>query len=298
MRTLIECKENLKIRTKPDWLDNLVINSEDYNKFNLKDICNKLIRGECLQTMSKIPSDIVDLVFIDPPYFLQVPPKKLLRWSGSQVNGVNESWDIFKDFTDYDNFTMQYLKETQRIMKQKATIWIIGTYHNIHRIGKIMQDLGFWILNDVIWFKTNPMPNFLGVRFTNATETLIWAVKDKNVKGHTFNKDIAKKMANGKLGINVWQIPLCTGFERLRDEKGQKIHPTQKPEALMEKIILTSTKQGDLVLDPMAGTGTTGFISKKLNRDFVMIEKDEKYIKTIKKRFNYFLQYELVRNHH
>jgi DNA modification methylase len=243
--------------------------------------------------MKKMPPEMTDLVFIDPPYFLQLPPKKLLRWTGSQVNGVNETWDIFKDFADYDNFTLSYLKEAQRIMKPTATIWVIGTYHNIHRIGKIMQDLGFWILNDVIWFKTNPMPNFLGVRFTNATETLIWAVKDKKSKGYTFNKDTAKKIANGKLGINVWQIPLCTGFERLKDEKGQKIHPTQKPESLMEKIILSSSKEGDIIFDPMAGTGTTGFIAKKLRRNFVMIERDERYIKTIRKRFNYFKQHEL-----
>jgi DNA modification methylase len=291
MKTLLE--EPLDIKRKPSWSEDLVIKGEDYDKFAVSDISNKIISGECLETMKKMPPEMTDLVFIDPPYFLQLPPKKLLRWTGSQVNGVNETWDIFKDFADYDNFTLSYLKEAQRIMKPTATIWVIGTYHNIHRIGKIMQDLGFWILNDVIWFKTNPMPNFLGVRFTNATETLIWAVKDKKSKGYTFNKDTAKKIANGKLGINVWQIPLCTGFERLKDEKGQKIHPTQKPESLMEKIILSSSKEGDIIFDPMAGTGTTGFIAKKLRRNFVMIERDERYIKTIRKRFNYFKQHEL-----
>jgi len=293
MKTLLEQTEPLNIKIKPNWLEDLVIKGGDYNKFNVRDIFNKIISGECLETMKKMPPEIADLVFIDPPYFLQLPPKKLLRWTGSQVNGVNETWDIFKDFADYDNFTLNYLKEAQRIMKPTATIWVIATYHSIHRIGKIMQDLGFWILNDVIWFKTNPMPNFLGVRFTNATETLIWAVKDKKVKGHTFNKDMAKKIANGKLGINVWQIPLCTGFERLKDEKGQKIHPTQKPEALMERIILSSSKEGDIIFDPMAGTGTSGFIAKKLKRNFVMIERDERYLKTIRKRFNYFKPHEL-----
>lgn len=293
MKTLIGHKESLNKKIRSDWVEDLTIKGDKYNKFDLREIINKVIFGECLESMAKVPSEIADLVFVDPPYFLQLPPKKLLRWTGSQVNGVNESWDIFKDFADYDNFTTKYLTELQRIMKPKATVWIIGTYHNIHRIGKIMQDLGFWVLNDVIWYKTNPMPNFLGVRFTNATETLIWAVKDKKVKGYTFNKEVAKKVANGKLGINIWQIPLCTGFERLRDEKGQKVHPTQKPETLMEKIILTSSKEKDLVFDPMAGTGTTGFIAKKLNRNFVMIERDERYIKTIKRRFNYFRQYEL-----
>jgi DNA modification methylase len=181
------------------------------------------------------------MVFVDPPYFLQLPAgRKLLRWSGTEVNGVNEQWDVFKDFEDYDNFTKNYLTEVKRLMKPNATIWVIGMYHNIHRVGKIMQDLGFWILNDVIWFKTNPMTNWLGVRFTNATETLIWAVKDKKIKNYTFNKEIARSFNNGKLGINVWRIPLCTGEERLKDEKGQKIHPTQKPEELMRRVILSS----------------------------------------------------------
>ncbi len=170
-------------------------------------------------------------------------------------------------------------------MKPNATIWIIGTYHNIHRIGKIMLDLGFWILNDIIWFKTNPMPNFLGVRFTNATETLLWAVKDKKIKKYTFNKEIARSFNGGKLGINVWQIPLCTGRERLRNEKKEKIHSTQKPQELLRRVILTSTKENDVIFDPMAGTGTTGFMAKKLNRKFVMIEKNKDYVDAIVKRF-------------
>lgn len=250
----------------------------------LKDFVDEIIHGDCLEVLKKIPDESVDMVFVDPPYFMQLPPKKLIRWSGTEVNGVNDDWDKFKDFDDYDNFTKKYLTEIKRIMKPTATIWVIGMYHNIHRIGKIMLDFGFWILNDVIWLKTNPMPNFLGVRFTNATETLIWAVKDKKVKKYTFNKEIAKAYNNGGLGINVWRIPLCAGGERIKDESGNKIHSTQKPEELLERVILTSTKEGDLILDPMAGTGTTGFVAKRLNRKFILIEKEEKYVNVIKER--------------
>jgi DNA modification methylase len=256
------------------------------DKYNLSEILNKIILGNCLEVMKKMPAECVDMVFVDPPYFLQLPAgRKLLRWSGTEVNGVNEQWDVFKDFEDYDNFTKNYLTEVKRLMKPNATIWVIGMYHNIHRVGKIMQDLGFWILNDVIWFKTNPMPNWLGVRLTNATETLIWAVKDKKVKNYTFNKEIARTFNNGKLGINVWRIPLCTGEERLKDEKGQKIHPTQKPEELMRRVILSSTKAGDIILDPMAGVGTTGYVAKKLGRNFIMIEINQKYVEATIKRF-------------
>lgn len=255
-------------------------------KYKLSEILNKTIWGDCLEVMKKMPSECIDMVFVDPPYYLQLPRgRKLLRWSGTEVNGVFEQWDVFKDFNDYDNFTRNYLTEIKRLMKPNATIWVIGMYHNIHRVGKIMQDLGFWILNDVIWLKTNPMPNWLGVRFTNATETLLWAVKDKKVKNYTFNKEIARSFNNGKLGINVWRIPLCTGEERLKDEKGQKIHPTQKPEELMRRVILTSTKEGDIILDPMAGVGTTGYVAKKLRRNFIMIEINQKYVEATIKRF-------------
>ena len=170
-------------------------------------------------------------------------------------------------------------------MKPNATIWVIATYHSIFRIGKIMQDLGFWILNDVHWVKTNPMPNWLGVRFTNATETLIWAVKDKKAKKYTFNKDLAKEFGIGKVGANVWVLPICSGKERLKDENGKKLHSTQKPIELLKRVILTSTKKGDLILDPVAGTGTTGYVAKTLKRDFVMIEVNENYIKGIVERF-------------
>ncbi len=264
----------------------VLVDEEQNTTYSLDEVLNKVIMGDCLKVMKKLPTESVDCVFVDPPYFLQLPPKKLLRWTGSVVNGVNDQWDVFRDFDDYDNFTKNYLTEIKRLMKPNATIWVIGTYHNIHRIGKIMLDLGFWILNDVIWFKTNPMPNFLGVRFTNATETLLWAVKDKKAKKYTFNKELAKSFNGGKLGINVWQIPLCSGQERLRNEKREKIHSTQKPEELLRRVILTSTKEDDIIFDPMAGTGTTGYVAKKLNRQFILIEANKDYVNAIENRFN------------
>lgn len=224
------------------------------------------------------------MVFVDPPYNLQLPKKKLVRWSGTKVNGVSEDWDKFASFEEYDLFTAAWLKEVRRVMKSTATLWVIGTYHNIFRIGRIMQDLGFWILNDVIWLKNNPVPNFLKVRFTNATETLIWAVKDKDCKKYTFIAEKAKEFGIGKVGANVWQIPLCAGKERVKDSDGKKLHSTQKPVRLLERVVLTSTNPGDLILDPMAGTGTTGFVAKMHERRFVMIERNSKYVKAIDTR--------------
>lgn len=251
-----------------------------------KRVVNNVICEDCIKVMKTLPDESVDLVFIDPPYFLQLPKKKLIRWTGTEVNGVNENWDKFANFEEYDKFTIDYLTEIKRLMKPNATFWVIGTYHNIFRIGKILHDLGFWVLNNVIWFKTNPVPNFLGVRFTNATEELIWAVKDKNAKKYTFNKELARELANGRLGINVWQLPICLGKERIKGKDGKKVHSTQKPEELMKRIILISTKKGDIILDPMAGTGTTGAIAKKHGRKYILIEKDEKYCKVIKERLD------------
>jgi len=246
---------------------------------------DKVILGDCVQVMRSMPEECVDMVFLDPPYFLQLPPKRLIRWEvRTLVEGVNEDWDKFSYFQEYDDFIQAALKEIRRVMKPKATIWAIGTYHNIFRIGKLMHDLGFWILNDVVWLKTNPMPNWLNVRFTNATETLIWAVKDKRAKGYTFHPEVARGFEGKKIALNVWHIPLCTGEERLKDDKGRKLHPTQKPEALLERVILVSTNEGDIVLDPMAGTGTTGFVAKKLGRHFVMIDNREKYVKAMQER--------------
>ncbi len=255
-------------------------------KYSVEEIKNKVILGNAFEVLKKMDEEIVDMVFIDPPYFLQLGNKELRRWNANTVvEGVNDKWDKFSSFEDYDEFIRKLLVEVKRVMKPNATIWVISTYHSIFRIGKIMQDLEFWTLNNVIWVKTNPMPNWLGVRFTNATETLIWAVKDKKVKNYTFNKDCAKEFGVGNVGANVWTLQLCWGKERLKDESGKKLHSTQKPVELLKRVILTSTKEGDLILDPVAGTGTTGYVAKALKRNFIMIEINKKYVEGIDKRF-------------
>lgn len=250
-------------------------------------LSDAIVWGDCITVMGTLPPESVDMVFIDPPYFLQLPKKKLVRWGAhTEVGGVREHWDVFANYEEYDKFMAEVLTCARRLMKPSATIWVIGTYHNIHRIGKIMQDLGFWILNDVIWLKTNATPNFRNVRFTNATETLIWAVKSKDAKGYKFNAKCARKFAppNFKLAVNLWLLPICRGKERLKDADGKALHPTQKPEALLERIILVSTEAGDLVLDPMAGTGTTGAVAQKLGRRFILIERERKYVDAMLKR--------------
>jgi DNA modification methylase len=277
--------------------ENLIIyDSNNKTKYNLKEIRNKVILGDAFNVLDKLDNEIFDMVFIDPPYFLQLPKKELRRWKVKTiVEGVDDDWDKFSSFQEYDDFIEKLLTKVKKVMKPTATIWVIATYHSIFRIGKIMQDLGYWILNDVIWVKTNPMPNWLGVRFTNATETLIWAVKDKTCKRYTFNKEYAKSFGMGKIGTNVWILPICNGEERLRDGSGKKLHSTQKPIELLRRVILTSTKEGDLVLDPLAGTGTTGYVAKLLNREFVMIEINPKYVEGIKKRFeNYYFRNNLI----
>jgi DNA modification methylase len=260
--------------------------SEEVLLYRVEDIKNKVIQGDVFKVLKKIPQETFDMVFIDPPYFLQLSKKELKRWNvKTTVNGVLDEWDKFSSFEEYDRFIENLLLEVRRVMKPNATLWVIGTYHNIFRVGKVMQDLGFWILNDVVWVKTNPMPNWLGVRFTNATETLIWAVKDKSVKKYTLNREYAKRFGIGKIGANVWVLPICGKSERLLDERGQKLHSTQKPIELLKRVILTSTKEGDLILDPMAGTGTTGYVAKALRRDFVMIDISPKYVQGIEERF-------------
>jgi len=271
---------------------NLVIeDKEGQENYQIEEIKNKVILGDTFEVLKKINDETFDLVFIDPPYFLQLPKKELRRWTvKTVVDGVNDEWDKFSSFKEYDEFITRLLIEIKRVMKPSATIWVIATYHSIFRIGKIMQDLGYWILNDVIWVKTNPMPNWLGVRFTNATEILIWAVKDKNVKKYTFNKEYAKEFGIGKVRANVWISPICNGSERLKNDDGKKLHSTQKPIELLKRVILTTTKEGDLVLDPLAGTGTTGFVAQALKRNFVMIEINPKYAKGIEERFKYPLR--------
>lgn len=269
-------------------MNNLVLKDTiEKQKYSLEEVRNKIILGDAFKVLQKIDNESVDMVFIDPPYFLQLPNnKELKRWTvNTVVEGVNDEWDKFSSFEEYDEFIKKLLTEVKRVMKPQATIWVIATYHSIFRIGKIMQDLGYWILNNVIWVKTNPMPNWLGVRFTNATETLIWAVKDKKAKKYTFNKEYVKKVGIGSVGANVWVLPLCWGKERIKDKEGRKLHSTQKPIELLKRVILSSTKEGDLILDPVAGTGTTGYVAQALKRDFIMIEINPKYVKGIVERF-------------
>ncbi|MCQ5377083.1 MAG: site-specific DNA-methyltransferase [Candidatus Methanomethylicia archaeon] len=266
----------------------VIEDSEDIPKYSLEKVLGKVIHGNSLSVMKKLPKESVDLVFLDPPYFLQLPKKDLRRWNSKTiVNGVDDEWDKFKSFEEYDSFIKETLLLARDIMKPAATLWVISTYHSIFRIGKMMQDLGFWILNDVHWIKTNPMPNWLGVRFTNSTETLIWAAKDKSSRKYTFNKEWAKKLGIGKVAANVWEFPICTGKERLKDDDRRcKLHSTQKPAELLKRIILTTSNEGDIILDPMAGTGTAGYVARSLNRRFIMIEINPKYIDGMKKRFD------------
>ncbi|HEX7620480.1 MAG TPA: site-specific DNA-methyltransferase [Anaerolineales bacterium] len=240
-----------------------------------------IIPGDCLEILAQLPENSVDLVFADPPYNLQLS-KELWRPNRTRVAAVEDGWDKFASFEEYDRFTSLWLSACRRVMKASSTIWVIGTYHNIYRVGTILQDLGFWILNDVIWLKTNPMPNFRGVRFTNAHETLIWAQKNKGTK-YTFNHQAMKSINDGLQMRSDWTLPICSGKERLR-ANGVKVHSTQKPEALLFRVLLSSTNPGDVVLDPFFGSGTTGVIAKKLGRHFIGIERDEDYIKIAKKR--------------
>ena len=230
---------------------------------NIEKIKNKIIHGNSLDILKKIPENSIDLIFADPPYNLQLS-KTLLRPDQTKVDGVKENWDNFDSFDHYDDFTLSWLKSCRKILKLNGSMWVIGSYHNIFRIGYILQNLGFWILNDVVWIKTNPMPNFLGKRFTNAHETMIWVSKHKNSK-YTFNYESMKSL-NGDLQMRSdWNLPICNGKERLKDEDGIKIHPTQKPESLISRILLASTNVNDTILDPFFGTGTTGAVAKKLN---------------------------------
>jgi len=245
---------------------------------------NIIIRGDAIEELKKIPDNSVDLIFADPPYNMQLK-KELYRPNNTKVDGVNDAWDKFGSFDEYDNFCISWLVECKRILKNTGSIWVIGSYHNIFRVGNIMQNLGFWILNDVTWAKTNPMPNFLGTRFTNATETLLWCSKGEKSR-YTFNHKIMKKYNGGKQMTSVWQIGLCIGSERLKGENGKKAHSTQKPEELLKRVILSTTKQGEVVLDPFFGTGTTGAVAKKLKRNFIGIENKNEYIRIAKKRIN------------
>ena len=244
---------------------------------------NRILLGDCVAEMAKLAAESVDLVFADPPYNLQLRGD-LKRPDDSPVDAVDDDWDKFSSFAAYDDFTRAWLLACRRLMKPAATLWVIGSYHNIFRVGSVLQDLGFWILNDVIWRKSNPMPNFRGRRFTNAHETLIWAARGPAAKAYTFNYE-ALKAGNEDVQVRSdWTLPLCTGEERLKNAEGKKLHPTQKPETLLARVILSSSRPDDLVLDPFCGTGTTGAVASRLRRRFIGIERETDYAAAAERR--------------
>ncbi|GEP09360.1 hypothetical protein MMMDOFMJ_1076 [Methylobacterium gnaphalii] len=247
---------------------------------------DEILVGDCIASMNSLPPSSVDCVFADPPYNLQLGDAGLLRPDQSRVDAVDDDWDKFATFEAYDAFTRAWLTAARRVMKPNATLWVIGSYHNIFRVGSALQDLGFWILNDIVWRKANPMPNFRGKRFTNAHETLIWASRSAESKGYTFHYD-ALKGGNEDLQMRSdWFIPLCTGEERLKGADGQKVHPTQKPEALLARTLLSATNPGDVVLDPFFGTGTTGAVARRLGRRFIGCERDTVYADAARRRID------------
>ena len=242
-----------------------------------------ILQGDCVAALEKLPPASVDLVFADPPYNLQLAGD-LHRPDQSRVDAVDDDWDRFDTFAAYDAFTRAWLMACKRVLKPTGTLWVIGSYHNIFRVGTALQDLGFWVLNDIVWRKTNPMPNFRGRRFANAHETLIWASPSAEAKGYTFNYDALKAFNDDLQMRSDWVLPICTGEERLKDEAGQKVHPTQKPESLLYRVLLGTTKPGDLVLDPFFGTGTTGAVAKRLGRHYIGVERETDYIAAAEKR--------------
>lgn len=241
----------------------------------------EVLVGDSLEILKMFPEKSVDLIFADPPYNLQLS-QELYRPNMTRVDGVDDAWDRFNSFQEYDEFTRAWLSACRRVLKDSGTIWVIGSYHNVYRVGSIMQDLGYWFLNDIAWIKSNPTPNFRGVRFTNAHETLLWAQKKKGAR-YTFNHHAMKALNDGLQMRSDWHIPVCSGKERLRVD-GAKAHPTQKPEALLYRVILSSSNPGDVVLDPFFGTGTTGAVAKKLRRRWVGIEREEAYAELARAR--------------
>jgi modification methylase len=248
---------------------------------DVRPLLDSILVGDCIEELKKLPAKSVDVVFADPPYNLQLQGQ-LYRPDQSKVDAVDEEWDRFSDFASYDAFTRNWLTECRRVLKDSGTLWVIGSYHNIFRVGTILQDLGYWVLNDIIWRKTNPMPNFRGKRFTNAHETLIWCGRDKDSR-YRFNYEAMKHLNDEVQMRSDWLLPLCTGSERLK-KNGKKAHPTQKPEALLHRAIIAATEVGDVVLDPFFGSGTTGAVAKKLGRRFIGIERDEEYLKLSRAR--------------
>jgi modification methylase len=245
---------------------------------------NVILEGDCVTEMARLPDKSVDMIFADPPYNLQLGGD-LFRPEGSRVDAVDDEWDKFESLSTYDNFTRDWLIEARRILKDNGTIWVIGSYHNIYRVGSLLQDEGFWILNDIVWRKTNPMPNFRGTRFTNAHETLLWCAKDGKAR-YTFNYRVMKALNDDLQMRSDWLLPICAGAERLKGEDGSKAHPTQKPEALLYRILLACTKPGDVVLDPFFGTGTTGAVARRLGRRWIGIERESTYVKVARERID------------
>jgi modification methylase len=243
---------------------------------------NVILKGDCIEQLSALPDACIDVVFADPPYNLQLSGE-LTRPNNSRVDGVDDDWDKFDDLAAYDAFSRAWLSEVHRVLTPNGSLWVIGSYHNIFRVGSALQDLGFWILNDVIWRKTNPMPNFRGRRFTNAHETMIWAAKSQKSK-YTFNYEAMKGLNEDLQMRSDWLLPICNGNERIKGDDGRKAHPTQKPESLLHRVVLASTRVGDVILDPFFGSGTTGAVAKQLGRDFIGIERDPDYIAVAEKR--------------
>jgi len=240
-----------------------------------------ILQGNCVDLMNDLPEASVDLIFADPPYNLQLEGD-LMRPNSSRVDGVENNWDKFDSFQAYDEYTRDWLTAARRVLKPNGALWVIGSYHNIFRVGAILQDLGYWMLNDVVWRKSNPMPNFRGRRFTNAHETLIWCAKSK-VSKYLFNYEAMKNLNEDLQMRSDWELPICTGRERLK-KNGLKAHPTQKPETLLYRVILSSSEVGDTVLDPFFGTGTTGAVAKKMGRKFIGLEREEEYIHIARER--------------
>jgi modification methylase len=275
MRRLIEAKKMNK-HTTPMGANSLPL--------------NRILAGDCIEVMNALPENSVDLIFADPPYNLQLKGD-LHRPDNSKVDAVDDDWDQFDSFRAYDAFTTDWLKAARRILKPNGAIWVIGSYHNIFRVGAALQNQGYWILNDVVWRKSNPMPNFRGKRFTNAHETMIWASKSEGAK-YTFNYEALKALNEGVQMRSDWVLPICTGHERLKDENGDKAHPTQKPESLLHRVLVGSTNPGDVILDPFFGTGTTGAVAKMLGRNFIGIEREEAYRKVAEKRISKVRKYD------
>ncbi len=246
---------------------------------------DEILLGDCIASLESLPPESVDVVFADPPYNLQLEGA-LTRPDQSRVDAVDDDWDKFASFAEYDAFTRAWLSAARRVMKKNATLWVIGSYHNIFRVGAALQDLDFWLLNDIVWRKANPMPNFKGRRFTNAHETMIWASKSAEAKAYTFHYDALKAGNEDVQMRSDWFLPLCTGDERLKDDGGRKVHPTQKPESLLARVLLSSSNPGDVVLDPFFGTGTTGAVAKKLGRHFIGLERDPVYARAARRRID------------